>query len=94
MTIAELTGQIDERLRTARDEIERLLAARGVLATVPADRAEPATASASASERPGRARRVTVRTPKPHLSQRSRRPKSTAVVALARELDAGLRTRV
>jgi hypothetical protein len=88
MTIAELTGQIDERIRSARDEIQRLQAARDALA----DRPEPVTTAASTRARDARRAVVSDRTPR--RQRRSRSPKPTVVLALGRELDAGLRARV
>jgi hypothetical protein len=90
MTIAELTGRIDERIRTAREGIARLQAARDALA----ERPDPTTIAPSTSARPPRARKAAAPTRSARERQRSRQPKPVAVLALARELDAGLRTRV
>ena len=96
MTIAELTGQIEQRLALVHDEILRLQRA--------ADALDGASTSAAGAPRMrGRrsgGRRARVRAPGPEAAhtaahsaaRRDVRPGS--VVALARELDAGLRNRV
>lgn len=90
MTIAELTGRIDERIRSARDEIQRLQAARDALA----DRRTPTATVRSARKRASRVPRAVVPAHTARRQRTSRGPKPAAVLALARELDAGLRTRV
>lgn len=91
MTIAELTGRIEERVRAALDEIARLQDARDALTAAPAPLA-PTTVVAAPSANRRRARRAPAASPKRRVSDR--RPTPAAVAALARELDAGLRTRI
>jgi len=96
MTIAELTGRIEQRLALVHEEILRLQAA--------ADALDGASTSGAGSPRMrgprSGGRRPPVRAPGPEAAraagqsaaERDLRPGSVA--ALARELDAGLRNRV
>jgi hypothetical protein len=96
MTIAELTGRIEQRLALVQEEILRLQAAADALD------GESASAAGSPGMRCPRSggRRPRVRAPGPEAARtaghsaagRDLRPGSA--VALARELDAGLRNRV
>ncbi|MGA2011739.1 MAG: hypothetical protein ABSH51_14600 [Solirubrobacteraceae bacterium] len=91
MTIVELADRIEHRVRAAREEISRLQDARDALTDTTG--APPPQAIVTAL-RPRRPRAP--RTPAAGRGQRAsdRRPKHAAVVALARELDTGLRTRL
>jgi hypothetical protein len=85
MTITELTYRIDERVSAAREEIARLEGARDALtATTAVPTVVTAPSARHRRERPAA----------PSRSATDRRPRSAIVAALARELDAGLRTRV
>jgi hypothetical protein len=91
MTIVELADRIEERVRAVREEIARLQDARDALTDAGKAPAPPAIVTTSSTPR-----RRAGRAPAAALDQRAadRRPRPAAVVALARELDAGLRTRV
>jgi hypothetical protein len=91
MTNVELADRIEARVRAAREEISRLQGARDALTDTKGAPPPRAIATASSPRR-----RRTRRARAAELGQRAsdRGPKHAAVVALARELDAGLRTRV
>lgn len=88
MTIAELASRIEQRVNAAREEIARLRDARDAVTAVPVPLAAPpgGVAPSVARGRP----RPTANGPRRRRAA-ARGPKSAIVVALGRELDAGLR---
>ena len=96
MTIAELTGRIEQRLALVQQEILRLQAAADALDGAPTSAAGSARVHGPRSggrRSPERAPGPAVaRTPRRSVAGRNRKP--AALVSMARELDAGLRNRV
>ena len=96
MTIPELAERIEGRLAALQHEIDRLQAANEALATTRADAAEAGPAAdprapQRALEPPAFDPVIRARAHDQAAARRASKP--AAVLALARELDAGLRNR-
>jgi len=96
MTLDDLTGRVEQRLAVVEEEILRLQAAADALdgGSIPASGSARARGASSPARRPPTRApaRAAARVPRRSVAGRDRQP--GAVVALARELDAGLRNRV